>query len=130
LKFFKPFAFLAFISVIAISVPTSAQMPQASVCSEEAQAVQEGLASLKISAVSQQEDAQEIRACFDSLVRSIQVAPAQAAHLRMELDVRLEAFKTNNKENGQLIKDLHGRITSLMKCHGIKPPSNGVAKAH
>ena len=98
-------------------------------CAEETKALQDGLASLKTTAPSQKEDVDEIRASFDSLIQAIEAAPETAAHRRMELDVNLEAFKVRSKQNAPLIKDLHGRIASLMKCHGIKAPGNGASKA-
>ena len=128
MKFLNFLRFLAFLAPFFLTVPTWAQESVPAVCSSEAQAVQDGLGSIKATTVSQQEEIHEIRSGFEALVKAIGESPETAAHMRMELDVRLEAFKVRSRHNTPRIKDLHGRIASLMKCHGIKAPANGTVK--
>lgn len=97
-------------------------------CSNEARAIGDGLASIKATTVSQREDIDEIRSGFEALLNAIGQSPETVAHMRMELDVRLEAFKVRSRHNTPRIKDLHIRIARLMKCHGIKAPGNGIVK--
>jgi len=111
-------------------LPVSAWAQEAvpAACSSEAQAIADGLGAIRVTTASQQEEIDEIRSGFDALLKAVGESPETAAHMRMELDVRLEAFKVRSRHNTPRIKDLHSRIASLMKCHGIKAPANGTVK--
>ena len=113
---------------VTFASPTWAEESKALACSNEARAIEEGIASIRTTTVSQQEDVAEIRSGFDALLNAIGGSSDAASQLRMELDVRLEVLKVRSRHNTPRIKDLHSRIASLMKCHGIKAPGNGTSK--